>query len=208
MARRDQRRSIAACANGQIRSTFEREGLELMAAVPGVVGSMARRPMKGAKVVSERPHVSISALHKQWVKLEDEHHQLAIAIDEARTAGTDLAPMRQRQIELLLEITSIVAEIRDAPATTTEDFMALLDVALEHELDLACDIAYYGPSDYPMTARLLCALAGTVPGFEFNSLRRWLSLPGQFEQLMGAETPITPVQDATGSTEQLGFGEQ
>ena len=61
------------------------------------------------------------------------------------------------QIELLLEITSIVAEIRDAPATTTEDFIALLDVALEHELDLACDIAYYGPSDYPMTARLLCA---------------------------------------------------
>ena len=158
-------------------------------------------------MVSERPHVSISALHKQWVKLKDEHHQLAIAIDEARTAGTDLAPMRQRQIKLLLEITSIVAEIRDAPAATTEDFIALLDVALEHELDLACDIAYYGPSDYPMTARLLSALAGAVPGFEFNSLRRWLSLPGQFEQLMGAATPITPIPEETGSTEQIGFGE-
>ena len=92
-------------------------------------------------MVSERPHASISALHKQWVKLEDEHHQLATAIDEARTAGTDLTPMRQRQIKLLLEITSIVAEIRDAPATTTEDFLALLDVALEHELDLACSCA-------------------------------------------------------------------
>ena len=91
-------------------------------------------------MVSERPHVSISAVHKQWVKLEDEHHQLAIAIDEARTAGADLAPTRQRQIELLLEITAIVAEIRDAPATTTEDFMVLLDVALEHELDLACTL--------------------------------------------------------------------
>jgi hypothetical protein len=168
---------------------------------------MARRPVEGAQVVTERPHSSISTLHKQWAKLEDEHHQLEIAINEGRTAGTDLAPMRQRQIELLLEITSIVAEIRDAPATTTEDFIALLDVALEHELDLACDIAYYGPSDYPMTARLLCALAGTVPGFEFNSLRRWLSLPGQFEQLMGAETPIIPVQDETGLTEQMGFGE-
>jgi len=158
-------------------------------------------------VVTERPPSSISTLHKKWAKLEDEHHQLAIAINEARTAGTDLAPMRQRQIELLLEITSIVAEIRDAPATTTEDFIALLDVALEHELDLACDIAYYGPSDYPMTARLLRALAGVVPGFEFNSLRRWLSLPGQFEQLMGAAAPIIPVQDATSPTEQLGFGE-
>ena len=157
--------------------------------------------------MTERPCFSISALHKQWAKLEDEHHQLAIAINEARTAGTDLAPMRQRQIELLLEITSIVAEIRDAPATTTEDFIALLDVALEHELDLACDMAYYGPSDYPMTARLLCALAGMVPGFEFNSLRRWLSLPGQFEQLMGSATPIIPVEEATSPTEQLGFGE-
>jgi hypothetical protein len=160
--------------------------------------------MKGAKVVSERPHASISALHKQWVKLEDEHHRLAIAIDEARSAGTDPAPMRQRQIELLLEITSIVAEIRDAPATTTEDFMALLDVALEHELDLACDIAYFGPSDYPMTGRLLRALGGAVPGFEFNSLRRWLSLPGQFEQLMGAKTPTTPIRDENGA---IGFGE-
>jgi len=158
--------------------------------------------------VTERPCFSISALHKQWAKLEDEHHQLAIAINEARTAGTDLAPMRQRQIELLLEITSIVAEIRDAPATTAEDFIALLDVALEHELDLACDMADYGPSDYPMTARLLCALAGMVPGFEFNSLRRWLSLPGQFEQLMGAATPIAPTQDETGSIAQIGFGEQ
>ena len=158
--------------------------------------------------MTERPCFSISALHKQWAKLEDEHHQLAIAINKARTAGTDLAPMRQRQIELLLEITSIVAEIRDAPATTTEDFIALLDVALEHELDLACDMAYYGPSDYPMTARLLCALAGMVPGFEFNSLRRLLSLPGQFEQLMGAATLIAPTQDETGLIAQIGFGEQ
>jgi hypothetical protein len=168
---------------------------------------MARKPLKGAEVVTKRPRFSISALHKQWAKLEDEHHKLAIAISEARTAGTDLAAMRQRQIDLLLEITSIVAEIRDAPATTAEDFIALLDVALEHELDLACDIAYYGPSDYPMTARLLCALASTVPGFEFNSLRRWLSLPGQFEQLMGAATPNARVQDETGFTEHIGFDE-
>ena len=157
--------------------------------------------------MTERLRVSISVLHKQWAKLEDEHHRLAIAISEARTSGTDPAPLRQRQIELLLEISSIVAEIRDAPATTAEDFIALLDVALEHELDLACDIAHFGPSDYPMTARLLGALAGTVPGFEFNSLRRWLVSPGQFEQLMGTATTIVPTTSETRSIEQIGFGE-
>jgi len=157
-------------------------------------------------VVTERSGASISALHKQWTKLEDEHHQLATAIARARSEGTDVMPMQQRQTQLLLEITSIVAEISQAPATTTEDFIALLDVALDHELDLAADIAYYGPSDYPMTARLLCALAGSVPGFEFNSLRRWLSLPGQFEQLMGADSvPATPGE--TGLLGQMGFGQ-
>ena len=132
---------------------------------------------------------SVAAWHKRWTKLEDEHHQLTIAIDRAQNTGAELGPMRLRQAELLLEISSIVAEIRDAPATTTEDFIALLDVALEHELDLAGDIAFYGPNDYPMTARLLRALARTVPGFEFNSLRRWLSSPGQFDELMGTSDP-------------------
>jgi sulfite reductase beta subunit-like hemoprotein len=133
---------------------------------------------KGSKAVSDSPHSSTSALHKQWVKLEDEHHELAIAIDGAQIAGADLAPMRERQAKLLLEISAIVAEIRDAPATTIEDFAALLDVALEHEIELAADIAFYGLSDYPMIARLLRALACRIPGFEFNSLRRWLSLSG------------------------------
>ena len=157
--------------------------------------------------MTECAHFSITALHKRWAKLEDENHQLEIAINEARAKRTDLAPMRQRQIELLLEISSIVAEMRDAPATTTEDFIALLDVALEHELDLASDMAYYGPSDYPMISRLLCALASRVPGFEFNSLRRWLARPGQFEELMGAATPIAPAREETGVNDQIGFGE-
>ena len=156
--------------------------------------------------MTERPHVSISALHKEWVKLEDEHHQLTGAIGEARAKKADLAPMRRRQIALLLEITSIVAEMRDAPATTTEDFVALLDVALEHELDLASDIAHYGPSDYPMTARLMRALASRVPGFEFNSLRRWLSSPGQLEQLMGSAPGASPREEAR-SIDRIGFGE-
>jgi hypothetical protein len=157
--------------------------------------------------VTERPHVSISALHREWAKLEDEHHRLESAIDEARAKKADLAPMRQRQIGLLLEITSIVAKMRDAPATTTEDFVALLDVALEHELDLASDIAHYGPGDYPMTARLLRALASQVPGFEFNSLRRWLSSPGQLEQLLGAAAPGTSSREEIGSIDRIGFGE-
>jgi hypothetical protein len=151
--------------------------------------TMSRNPSEGATSVTACSQSSISALHKRWTKLEDEHHQLVIAIDHARSTGAELGPMRQRQAELLLEISSIVAEIQDAPAKTVEDFAALLDVALEHELDLASDIAFYGPSDYPMTSRLLRAAARMVPGFEFNSLRRWLSSPGQFEQLMGTPEP-------------------
>lgn len=131
------------------------------------------------------PHPSTSGLHKQWAKLENEHHELALEIDSARARGADLEPMREGQMRLLLQINALVAEIRDAPATTTEDFLALLDVAIEHELDLAPDIAFYGPADYPMISRLLRVLARMVPEFEFNSLRRWLSAPGQFEQLMG-----------------------
>ena len=72
----------------------------------------------------------------------------------------DWAPMRERQARLLLEINSLVAEIPDASATAIEDFLALLDVALEHELDLAPEIAFYGPADYPIITRLLRALAG------------------------------------------------
>ena len=71
-----------------------------------------------------------------------------------RARRADLAPMRERQARLLLDINFLVAEIRDA-TTTLEDFCALLDVALEHEVDLACDIAFYGPADFPMIRRLL-----------------------------------------------------
>ena len=152
-------------------------------------------------------HPSVAELHKQWVKLENEQHQLATAIDSGKVDALDREAARQRQAKLLLEITSLVAAIRDAPATTIEDFIALLDVALEHELDLAADIAAYGPSDYPMTARLLRAFAGKVPGFEFNSLRRWLSASGQFEQLMGNDVPAEQPENQA-AAEPTGFGER
>lgn len=127
---------------------------------------------------------STSALHRLWARLENEHHELALAIERAGSGGPDVARMRARQARLLLQINAVVAEIRKAPATTLEDYAALLDVALEHEIDLAADMAFYGPADYPMIIRLLRALAEQVPGFEFNSLGRWLS-PGQFEQAIG-----------------------
>jgi hypothetical protein len=139
-------------------------------------------------------------LHKQWVKLENEHHELAIAIDTVREKA-DVALMRKRQESLLLEISSLVAKIRNAPATTIEDFLALLDVALEHELDLACEMAFYGPADYPIITRLLRVLAREVPGFEFHSLRRWLSAPGQFEQLMGRATHLETAENDGGPDE-------
>jgi hypothetical protein len=79
----------------------------------------------------------------------------------------------------------------------------LLDVALEHELDLACDIASYGPTDYPMITRLLRVLARTVPEFEFNSLWRWLS-PGQLQQLWGRDScPGDPPGIGTGAKDPL-----
>jgi len=140
--------------------------------------------------VIERPPSSTSVLHKQWAKLENEHHELAIAICAARAKKADVALMRKRQESLLREIGSLVAKIRNAPATTIEDFLALLDVALEHELHLACEMAFYGPADYPMITRLFRVLAREIPGFEFNSLRRWLSVPSQFEHLKERATHL------------------
>jgi hypothetical protein len=134
-------------------------------------------------------------LHKQWAELENEHHELAIAIDAARAKKADLTLMRKRQESLLLKISSLIAKIRNAPATTIEDFLALLDVALEHELDLACEMAFYGPADYPIITRLLRVLTRQAPGFEFNSLRRWLSVPDQFEQLMGRPTHLETAEN-------------
>ena len=129
-------------------------------------------------------HAAISELHKVWGDLENERHQLATIIEEARNGGADVTLLRDREARLLLDISAVVAEIREAPATTLHDHLALLDVAIEHEIDLAADIAYYGARDFPMITRLLRSLARTMPGFEFNSLRRSLSSPGQFEELM------------------------
>jgi hypothetical protein len=144
---------------------------------------------EGGQTVTTAPRSSTYALHAQWARLENEHHQLAAAIEEALRRGADVTPMRTRQAQLLLEINSIVADIRDAPASTLEDYLALLDVAIEHEIDLAADMAYYGPQDYPLIMRLLRGLAEQAPGFEFNSLRRWLSLPGQLEPMKGKAAP-------------------
>ena len=140
---------------------------------------------------------SISALHQLWAQLENQQHELAITMQEVGIDAAAVESMRERQALLLLEISGVVAEIRDAPATTLEDYLALLDVALEHELDLAGDIAFYGPKDFPMITRLLRALAQRAPGFEFNSLRRWLS-PGQYEEVVG--------DGHTGAAELIGFG--
>jgi hypothetical protein len=135
-------------------------------------------------VVTHGAHTTISELHELWASLENECHQLAIIIEAARNGGADVTLLRDRQARLLLDISAVVAGIREAPATTLRDHLALFDVAIEHEIDLAADIAFYGASDFPMITRLLRALARTVPGFEFNSLRRALSSAGQFEQLM------------------------
>ena len=123
-----------------------------------------------------------------------------MAIAEAGIGSADLASLRERQARLLLEIEALTADIRRISPTTIEEIFALLDLVLEHETDLACDIANFGPIDYPMIAQLLRAAASLVPGFEFNSLRRWLS-PAQFEEI------FSRAENVTGAVECLGFGE-
>lgn len=137
--------------------------------------------------MAEGARNSMFELHRRWACLENECHRLGAAIGVAREAGADVTLLRDRQARLLLEISAVVAEIRDAPIATLYDHLALLDVAIEHETDLSIDMAYYGPSDFPMFTRLLRGLARMAPEFEFNSLRRSLSSPGQFEQAMGEE---------------------
>ena len=98
------------------------------------------------------------------------------------------------------KINSLVAEIRDASATTIEDFLALLDVALEHELDLAPEIAFYGPADYPIITRVLRAPASTAPGFEFNAID-----PRTVEPI-GLDDPKTLAADCSPQRERKGAG--
>jgi hypothetical protein len=157
--------------------------------------------------VSKGTQPSISVLHREWARLEDEHHELAIAMQKAGLGAANAASMRDRQTWLLLKISGIVARIREAPATTLEDYLGLLDVAIEHEIDLAADIAFYGPRDFPMIVRLLRALAERAPDFEFNSLRRWLSSPGLYERTVGNAHFFAPAEDEPEADEPVGFGE-
>jgi hypothetical protein len=144
--------------------------------------------------MTTRYHSSISALHRRWAGLENEHYDLAMTIAELGIESPDLPPMRERQAKILLHIEALTAEIRRASPRTIEDIVALLDIVLEHETDLAGDIANYGPTDYPITAQLLRAAAKLVPGFEFNSLRRWLS-SAQFDEIFSrAEDVARPIE--------------
>jgi hypothetical protein len=156
---------------------------------------------EGERALIKSTYRSVSALHKLWATLEDQHQELEIAIRQPGVRKAAAKLLRDRQASLLLEISVIVAEIRSAPATTLEDYAALLDVAIEHEIDLAGDIACYGPADFPMITRLLRALSERLPGFEFNSLRRLLSSPGEYAQVVAA-----PVWDGDRLRELVEFG--
>jgi hypothetical protein len=79
--------------------------------------------------------------------------ELAMAIAERRIGSADLSSMREKQARLPLEIEALTAEIRRASPKTIEDIVALLDVVLEHETDLAYDIANDDPIDYAMIMR-------------------------------------------------------
>ena len=85
--------------------------------------------------MSEGAQASAANLHKLWVTMENECHRLAIAIGEAQAGGADVTLLRDRQARLLVQISSIVAQIRNAPAITLQHYLALLDVAIEHQID-------------------------------------------------------------------------
>jgi hypothetical protein len=58
-----------------------------------------------------------------------------------------------------------------------------------------------------MTTRLLRVLTQKVPGFEFNSLRRWLSIPDSLEQLIGDATLVESAGNDAEPVELTGFGD-
>jgi hypothetical protein len=123
-----------------------------------------------------------------------------MTIAEVGIESADVASMRERQPRLLLDIEALTAEIRRASPTTMEDIVALLDLVLEHETDLVCDIANDGPIDYPMTVQLLRAAARLVPVSNLTRLGGG-SRPPQFEELFPCAV------DVAGPAECLGFGE-
>jgi len=84
--------------------------------------------------------------------------------------------------------------------------LALLDIAFDQELDVACDMAFYGPADYSLTTRLLRHLARQAPEFEFDSLRRLLR-PDQFRQLMRAAMLHQVSAESAGPAERARFGD-
>ncbi|MBV9815297.1 MAG: hypothetical protein JO229_06040, partial [Alphaproteobacteria bacterium] len=74
--------------------------------------------------MSERAQASAANLHELWVKMENECHQLATAIGEARAGGADATLLLDRQARLFVQISSVVAQISNAPAITVQDYLA------------------------------------------------------------------------------------
>ena len=79
--------------------------------------------------MTNRLHPSISALHRRWAKLENEHQELAMAIAEVETGTADAAAMRERQARVLLEIEALMAEIRGGSLTTLEDIVGVSEIS-------------------------------------------------------------------------------
>ena len=95
----------------------------------------------------KRTHSSISALHQRWAKLENEHHELALAIAEVGIGSTAPASLRERQARLLLDIEAVIAEIRRASPTTTGDIVLSSTSCLTTRLT--------SPVTSPMMAQLI-----------------------------------------------------
>lgn len=129
-------------------------------------------PNAGDAVV--RP--SIAELHRRCIALEPERRCLAVEIERRRIGGmAEYRHLTEREREVIREIDGILAWIRVVPVQNIEDIAALLDLALDIELD--APPPDLNLQDRPWTLLLARGLRSLASGVEMSWLRR-LSPPG------------------------------
>jgi hypothetical protein len=138
----------------------------------------AAEPARDIALADVRPtpnhsaaRLSVADLHRQCVALEDERRCLAGEIAERRASGTaECGRLIERERAVIREISSMLDRMRTAPVRSVDDIAALVDLALDIELDApAPDLI---PHDWPWTLRLLQALRSLAPEVEMSWLRR------------------------------------
>jgi chorismate mutase len=122
----------------------------------------------------DRP--SIAELHRRCLALENERRSLAVAIGECRIGGLpEYRRLSEREARVIRQIGEILDLMQSVPVRNIDDIAALLDLALDIELDPPPPDLIV--RDRPWTLRLVRALRSLAPSVEMSWLRR-LSPPG------------------------------